>query len=154
MKNPIYATILSLLFKAAILLGSLNSTYAVVPPALADTPPRHPLTVAQIYAVAPILRPIFACESTGDASGTPRQFNADGSILWGQEADPVTGKTIIVKRDVGEAQINTWVHAAEIKAQGLDVENNEWDNVWFGYELWLQNGTQPWIASKATCWGK
>ncbi len=103
--------------------------------------------------MAPVLKPIFACESTGDKNGTPRQFNADGSILWGREKDPVTGKTIVVKRDVGEAQINTKAHAGELEKQHLDVTTNEWDNVWFGYELYLESGTQPWIASKATCWG-
>jgi hypothetical protein len=111
---------------------------------------RHPLTVAQIYATAPILRPIFACESSGDKNGTPRQFKSDGGILWGH--DPKTG--LEIKRDVGEAQINTWVHEDEIAAQHLNVKTNEWDNVWFGYELYLESGTQPWIASKATCWGK
>jgi hypothetical protein len=70
------------------------------------------------------------------------------------EKSSSTGETIIVQRDVGELQINTWVHGAEIAAQKLDVVHNEWDNVWFGYELYQQSGTAPWTASRKSCWGK
>lgn len=145
MKNLTYA----ILFALLNLLGSAK-TYVIVPPALADTPPRHPLTIAQIYETAPILRNIAGCESTGDDKGTPRQFNADGTPLWGN--DPITGKPVM--KDVGELQID-YVHFPEAKALGLDVINSEWDNVWYGYEyLYLPKGVQPWYSSRKTCWGK
>lgn len=144
LKNLSYALCL-ILFQ---LLG-LAKTYVVVPAALAETPPRHPLTVDQIFAQNPVLERISACESTGDPNGTPRQFNSDGTPLWGN--DPKTGKPIM--RDVGIMQVNTWAHSAEIASSGLDVVNSEWDNAWYGFVLYKRSGTAPWAASKG-CWGK
>jgi hypothetical protein len=56
------------------------------------------------------LLPIGGCESTGDPDKAPRQFNNDGSILWG--IDPATDQP--VERDCGMFQINTWVHKDEL----------------------------------------
>lgn len=140
-------TLQAALVKLAILLSAVQvalaastaATYTVLPPA-------H-MTAAQVYDQVPVLRPIAACESMGDASATPRQFNADGSILWGMNASGT-----IVQRDCGEGQINTWVHGRY--PNGLDVCGNEDDNVYEMYLLYKESGTKPWNASKASCWAK
>lgn len=137
-----------LLSSQVALAAQTTANYSIVPPQ-----PTRP-TISQIYALAPILRTIAACESTGSPTGQPRQFLANGSPLWGEENDPTTGKVIIVQRDVGELQINTWAHAEEIKKLGLDVIGSEADNVYYGYLLYQQSGTVPWNASKKTCWGQ
>jgi hypothetical protein len=99
-----------------------------------------------LYAAYPTLRRIAACESTGSPDGIPRQFNDDGSILWGN--DPKTGQPI--HRDMGELQINTWVWASTAQKMGLDLKT-EAGNFAFGVFLYQKYGTAPWTAS-AGCW--
>jgi hypothetical protein len=94
----------------------------------------------------PILKRIAACESTGDPDGTPRQFNSDGSLLWGN--DPKTGKPI--ERDAGIFQINEWVWKPTAEKMGLDLAT-EAGNLSFGEYLYLKYGTAPWTASEK-CW--
>ena len=104
-------TILQNLIFALIALQTAlaaGSTYPVLLP--------KSLTAAEILQNYPILEHIAACESTGNPNGTPRQFNTNGSPLWGNDAK--TGKPIM--RDVGIFQINTWAHADELKKLGLD----------------------------------
>ena len=128
-----------------------------IPLILAQNLPLRPSGAPQtddslFWAKYPILKRISACESTGDKNGTPRQFNDDGSILWGHER--INGKVVVIKRDAGEFQINTIAHADELKKLGLDVVNSESDNRAYALILYLRNGTADWNASKATCWGK
>lgn len=92
---------------------------------------------------------IAACESTGNPNGRPRQFNADGSVLWGN--DPATGKPI--ERDCGQWQINTKAHAAELKKLGLDVCHSQADNEAYAMILYERNGTRDWNASVG-CWSQ
>lgn len=92
----------------------------------------------------PIIQRIAGCESTGDPSGIPRQFNSDGSILWGNDSE---GK--VIKRDCGEFQINTWVWGRD--PQGQDVCASQSANISFAMSLYSQHGTSPWNASKS-CW--
>lgn len=132
---------------------TVTSTQLAVPtptqsPAVVSSHPKGYLTAAEVYKKVPELRSIFACESAGDKEAAPRQFNANGSILWGN--DPKTGKPIM--RDVGEAQINTWVWGKDAAALGLDLKNSENDNVYFGYVLYEKYGLSPWNPSKS-CWG-
>ena len=143
MKNTIYATILAFLIKVL----TLSQTYIITPAQaqIVRTPPTH-LTAAQVYALVPQLRPIFACESTGDRNGTPRQFLPSGGVLWGN--NPITGK--VEMKDVGEAKID-YVHFADARAKGLDVINSENDNVFYAYLLWQKYGTEPWNSSRG-CW--
>ena len=138
-----YATILAILFKVL----TTSQTYVIAPAQaqIVQTPPEH-LTATQVYALVPQLRLIFACESTGSPNGTPRQFNASGEPLWGN--NPITGK--VEMKDVGEAQID-YVHFADARAKGLDVINSENDNVFYAYLLWQKYGTEPWNSSRG-CW--
>jgi hypothetical protein len=110
--------------------------------------PLDPKIVPQ--PIPPILERIAACESMGDVNAQPRQFQANGDVLWGSEEGP-DGKTITVKRDVGEFQINTWAHADELKALGLDVIHSQADNIKYALMLYARNGTADWVASQ-DCW--
>lgn len=92
----------------------------------------------------PIMQRIAGCESTGDASGTPREFNSNGSILWGNDSQ---GK--VIKRDCGEFQINTWVWGRNPQKQ--DVCESQSANISFAMSLYSKYGTSPWNASKS-CW--
>lgn len=67
--------------------------------------------------------------------------------LWGY--DPKTG--LPIKRDVGQYQINTIVHADELKKLHLDVVNSADDNALFADILYKRNGLKDWSASR-TCW--
>jgi len=95
----------------------------------------------------PLLERISACESTGNPNGTPRQFLADGAVLWGN--DPTTGKPI--KRDLGILQINTYVWGSLAVKMGDDLYT-EAGNVNFGEWLFNTYGSSPWNASRG-CWG-
>jgi hypothetical protein len=99
------------------------------------------------FAGYPLLERISACESTGNPNGIPRQFLADGSILWGN--DPKTGQPI--KRDEGILQINTWVWGPLALKMGDDLATED-GNVAFGKYLYETYGTGPWTASEG-CWG-
>jgi hypothetical protein len=102
--------------------------------------------LSDVFLKYPILKKIAACESTGDPNGTPRQFNSDGSVLWGN--DPKTGKPI--ERDAGIFQINEWVWKPLAEKMGLDLAT-EAGNLAFGEFLYLKYGTSPWTASEG-CW--
>ena len=99
-----------------------------------------------------ILRRICAVESTGDRHAEPRQFNSDGSPLWGN--DPRTGKSI--KRDVGACQENSWVWKAKAQSMKLDIINSLADNVTFAKWLFDREGSKPWNSSKngSNGWGQ
>lgn len=110
--------------------------------------PKVPLAATfNPFAGYPLLERISACESTGDPNGTPRQFLADGSVLWGN--DPTTGKPI--KRDLGILQINTYVWGSLAAKMGDDLYT-EAGNAAFGKWLFATYGSSPWNASKG-CWG-
>lgn len=129
---------------------------AIVPPEVAQAAPA-PLPMLspadQIFADNPLLERACSCESWGDPNKVPRQYDDDGvTPLWGRIKAP-SGRTVILKRDVGTCQINTIVHAAEIKASGLDVIHDRDANVEFAAQLYAKSGMQPWAAS-ASCWDK
>lgn len=102
---------------------------------------------ADVWEGFMMLRRVASCESTGDVNKPPRQFNDDGSPLWGN--DPKTGKPI--KRDAGLLQINTKAHAQELKLLNLDVVHSEMDNIIYGKILYQREGLRPWTQSKK-CW--
>jgi len=114
----------------------LPKTYAITPPQNWDG-----------YA---LLEKIAACENTGDVNGVPRQFNDDGTPLWGN-SPTIKGATTT---DVGILQISLKYHQKEIDKLKLDVVNSAEDNVKYGKILFDREGTKPWNASKSTCWGK
>ena len=131
-----------LLAKLALALISVSfaqtATYAILPP---EKP-----TAAQIFAGNHILERACSCESWGDPNMVPRQFNSDGSLLWGH--DPVTGKPI--ERDLGACQINTEVWASKAIQLGVNLYTLD-GNVQFAKYLYDQYGMKPWSAS-ASCW--
>ena len=92
------------------------------------------------------LKRACSCESWWSPNGEPRQFNANGSVLWGQDKG---GK--IIKRDVGACQINIEAHAKELKRLNLDVVNSFDDNISFAKILYNKSGLKPWEPSKQ-CW--
>jgi hypothetical protein len=128
---------LQALFFVLTALAAQTSTYTVQPLNAPATPQNLPAIMVRVAA----------CESTGNPNGTPRQFNSDGSPLWGN--DPITGKPIM--RDVGYFQINTYAHAEELKALGLDVVHSEADNIAYAMILYKRNGLKDWTASE-NCW--
>jgi hypothetical protein len=87
----------------------------------------------------PHLVPVCACESTGQAYVTPRQFTADGSVI----INTVTG-------DVGMCQINANFHEAAANALGFDLYTRS-GNIGYANMLFEQQGYRPWLASKP-CW--
>ncbi len=125
-------------FTGDALMGYLMPLIAIISPVYAKE---------DIWAGYPILRRICACESTGSPTSEPRQFNDDGSILWGKE------KGKIVKRDVGACQINTKAHKKILKQMDLDVINSLEDNVEYAKILYDRNGVNDWRAS-ISCWIK
>jgi hypothetical protein len=127
-----------LLSKVSALLVSValaQATYNVTPLPVSKTP------------LPAVLQRVAACESSGDPNAPPRQFKADGSVLWGN--DPKTGEP--VERDCGEFQINTWAHADELQSLGLDVCHSQSDNDAYALILYERNGLKDWSASQQ-CW--
>lgn len=118
---------------------------------------RHP-TIAVKEEVSPVvvkakekvkllpeLYPICACESSksGKKTGTPRQFNSDGTVKRGK----------INPNDIGMCQINTEPrngHLVQAKKLGFDVFTEE-GNINYANWLYKKKGSQPWNWSK-DCW--
>jgi hypothetical protein len=141
--------LLSVLGLIGVYVGfSSARVYAISPTSQAPFPAQNLTSAGSLglYAGYPTLRRIAGCESTGDPNGIPRQFLADGSILWGN--DPKTGQPI--HRDMGELQINTWVWASTATKMGFDLKTEQ-GNVAFGKYLYDKLGAAPWYASEG-CW--
>jgi len=140
--------------RVTLIAAAQSSPTAQTIPKIVTPPPAAalaPATTTDLFAGDEILERACSCESWGDPNHVPRQFNADGSILWGQETDPKTGKTIVVKRDVGACQDNTKAHGTEIAALGLNVITSYDDNVAYAKILQARAGMEPWSASQS-CW--
>jgi len=91
----------------------------------------------------PALQPVCACESTGSRFGTPRQYNADGTVLRGK----------INPNDIGMCQINTEPRNGHLEASislGLDIFTTE-GNIAYANWLYEQSGLTPWNWSRS-CW--
>mgnify|MGYP001603315764 CR=1 FL=1 len=95
------------------------------------------------------LKKACSCESWGTPEKEPRQFNFDGSILWGNHPT-IRGATTT---DVGACQIALSYHKEETEKLGLDVINSFEDNLEFALRLYNRNGMSPWNASKK-CWNR
>lgn len=108
----------------------------------------NPIKLAN--ALPAILVRIAACESTGDPNGTPRQFHGDGSLLWGNVASGT--EVVVLKRDLGEFQINTWLWGATATAMHDDLTTQA-GNIAFALWLYSKYGTSPWNASEK-CWSQ
>ena len=91
----------------------------------------------------PKLKRVCSCESNGNPDGEPRQFNKDGTPLWGN--NPKTGRP--EKKDVGLCQISLPYHGKETKRLGLDVIYSGADNLTYAKILWDKQGAVPWKAS-------
>ena len=116
----------ALILSGILFLPPLLTSQAVVVPAQAQSPAaiqpadyespvqKQTSSTTQNLAIPAILERVAACESTGSPDGTPRQFNSDGSILWGRDASGT-----VIQRDCGMFQINTKAHADELKSPVL-----------------------------------
>jgi hypothetical protein len=144
LSNPIvFLSTLGFLGSCAVFVPV--KVYAVAPIAI-SRPKTAQIGAIDLFSGNPTLRRIAACESTGDANGTPRQFIENGSVLWG--TDPRTDK--VIKRDEGELQINTWIWGPTAAKMNLDLATEN-GNVAFGKYLYEKYGTSPWTASEG-CW--
>lgn len=79
---------------------------------------------------------VLDCIVQHESSG--EQFKTDGSPLWSPT------------KDVGVYQINQqWIPLA--KSMGLDVVNNEKDNIEFGTYLYQKYGPSIWATYSEYC---
>src|SRR5579862_6759430 len=133
------------------LLGKLTTVLSLLSVAFAQTAvyPVLPSNAANLTQISQgtMLYRVAACESTGNPNGTPRQFNSDGSILWGNDPN-IKGATTT---DVGMFQISLKYHGNEVRQLGLDVVHSEQDNITYALLLYRRFGLQPWSASRH-CW--
>lgn len=90
----------------------------------------------------PGLKPICACESTGNRDGEPRQFKSDGSVLRG----------VVNSDDIGQCQINLKYHGEAAEKLGIDLFTNE-GNIQYANLLYIKEGARPWSWSK-NCHGQ
>lgn len=88
------------------------------------------ISVETGYSTSTLNRILF-CES-GNSSTTPPNTNSNGSV------------------DYGRARINS-IHLPEAKKLGLDVINNDNDNITYFGILVKRNGLSDYSASKH-CW--
>ena len=86
------------------------------------------------------LKPICACESTGNKIKEPTQYNKDGSVLRGK----------LNKDDIGMCQINLKFHNKKAKEMGLDLFKEQ-DNIKYANWLYSKEGSTPWNWSR-NCW--
>lgn len=95
-----------------------------------------PATVFAQNSIPPVLLCIVSHESGA------RQFNTDGSPL------------ISPTDDVGFMQINipSWLPLS--KKMGLDIINNEADNIEFGIWLYSNYGVRQWTTYREYCEGQ
>lgn len=96
--------------------------------------------VAAEFGTSSVMYRIAACESTGSVTGTPRQFNDDGSLLRGR----------INPLDAGVFQINEHYHLADAERAGIDIHTVAGNIAW-ARVLFNRNGTRDWAWS-AKCW--
>jgi len=99
-----------------------------------------PVVHAEQIQLNPKLLSVCGCESTGDPSSPPRQFNDDGSVLRGKE-NP---------KDIGMCQINEYWNGEEAKKLGFDIYTEE-GNIKMANYLFETRGFKPWGASRS-CW--
>lgn len=88
------------------------------------------------------LKPVCSCESTGSPYNTPRQFNADGSVVRGK----------INRHDIGMCQINSDYHEEAAKKMGMDIYTEQ-GNIEYANYLYKHEGLKPWSWSRS-CWSK
>jgi hypothetical protein len=93
-------------------------------------------------SLRPALVPICSCESAGRPDATPRQFNADGTVVKGK----------INPQDIGMCQINLKYHLSDATKMGLDLYTEQ-GNIKYANHLYDTQGTKPWNWSKK-CWAK
>ena len=130
-----------------VFIAPAKASAALTPPSAPVVTPAAQIAPQRLISPSSSLYRVAACESTGNPNGIPRQFNNDGSILWG--ISPAT--LLPVKRDCGEFQINTQAHGADLKKLGLDVCNSQADNEAYALILYRKNGLKDWSASQG-CW--
>jgi hypothetical protein len=92
--------------------------------------------VREYFKDIPIMIQIARCESTF------RQLKRNGDIHRGR----------VNNADVGVMQINEFYHLDTAEKKDLDLYTIE-GNTAYARDLYMRQGTQPWISSKA-CWGK
>lgn len=92
--------------------------------------------VREYFKDIPIMIQIARCESTF------RQLRKDGEVHRGR----------VNNADVGVMQINEYYHLDTAVKKELDIHTIE-GNTAYARDLYMRQGTQPWISSKP-CWGK
>lgn len=92
--------------------------------------------VRQYFSDLPIMIQIAKCESRF------RQLDDDGDIHRG----------VVNSADVGVMQINEFYHLDTAEKENYNIYTIE-GNTAYARKLYRQQGTQPWVSSKA-CWGK
>ena len=92
--------------------------------------------VREYFKDIPIMIQIARCESTF------RQLRRNGDVHRGR----------VNNADVGVMQINEFYHLDTAEKKDYDIHTIE-GNTAYARDLYMRQGTQPWVSSKA-CWGK
>lgn len=117
------------------ILGRVNTTII--------EPVNGQIKLKKVEYAAPILKRICSCESWGQPDKEPRQFDDKGKVLLGS-VDP---------RDIGACQIHLPVWQTAAAKLGYNLWTRA-GNIAMANYIYRQNGTQPWNASKESCWAK
>lgn len=121
-----------------LVLGILMTGFVLVPQfAEAKNLPEKTVeeTVRDYFKEIPVMIEIARCESKF------RQFNTDGSVLFGGWGGGM----------IGVFQLYDRVHRSAATALGFDIATLE-GNLGYAKHLYATSGTTPWNSAKA-CWG-
>jgi hypothetical protein len=121
-----------------LFLGLLMTGFILVPQsAEAETLPIENVeeAVREYFKEIPVMIEVARCESKF------RQFNTDGSVLFGGWGGGMTGVF----------QLYDSVHRSAALALGFDISTLE-GNLGYAKHLYATSGTTPWNSAKA-CWG-
>lgn len=83
---------------------------------------------------------IAKCESGYDQQATHSNADIITDEVW--------------STDFGVFQINDHYFDKEMRKHNLEYKTSEDDNIAAGVLIYKEQGSAPWIASKAGCWGK
>lgn len=137
MRNTLIAACISLLCAIPFSVQATENFTSCIDPEIEitfekkDKPTLHPK-----------LKPVCACESSysGKPSGTPRQYDPDGTVRKGR----------MNANDIGMCQVNRRYHISKAKALGYDIYTRE-GNIRYANHLYERKGLSPWKWSKP-CW--
>lgn len=136
MNNKIKAALIPVILVTTILGNPFSSSED---PALEII---TPVVIPEKVTLAPALKRVCSCESTGRPDREPTQFEADGvTVLRGR----------INNQDIGMCQVNLKYHKVSADKLGLDLFTEE-GNIKYANWLYKNEGLTPWNWSRA-CWG-